>query len=134
MRALVVDYGIRRMGVALGSEGKLLFSKMIPVRSEKGALAELTRLVDEEGIDTLVFGLPLRLDGAERAEARDVRRFAGLVAEGKHLAVVFVDERLSSQEAESLLRGKGMSEREMRDQIDRTVAELLLEQYFREKG
>ena len=134
MKILAVDYGTKRLGVAMGADREMLFSKTLEVSSEEQAIEELTRLINQEEIGTLIFGLPLRLDGSEREEARGVRRFAARVAEGKHLPVVFVDERLSSEEARSILREQEVTEKEMRGKIDKIVAELLLEQYYRQRG
>ena len=134
MKILAVDYGTKRLGVAMGADREMLFSKTLEVSSEEQATEELTRLINQEEIGTLVFGLPLRLDGSEKEEARHVRQFAAQVTEGKHLPVVFIDERLSSEEARSILREQEVTEKEMRGKIDKIVAELLLEQYYRQRG
>lgn len=134
MIVMAVDYGTKRLGVALGADGALLFSKTITAPSSRGAIAALRELIDQELVETLVLGLPLRLDGSEREEAREVRRFATQLAAKKHLPVVFVDERLTSEEAQSILREQGLSGKDMRGKIDQQVAELLLAQYYRKRS
>ena len=134
MKVMAVDYGTKRLGVALGADREMLFSKTITAASTEQAVAVLREFIDRESVETLVFGLPIRLDGSERGEAKTVRRFARGVATGKRLPVVFVDERLTSEEAQSMLREQGLSEKEMRGKIDQKVAELLLAQYYRQRG
>lgn len=131
---MAVDFGTKRVGVAIGADGELLFSKTFDFSSQDHGFAELTRLMEQEEIGTLVFGLPLRMSGKEKEEARRVRRFAARLAEGRHIPVAFIDERLTTTEAQSILRERGLTDKEMRAQTDRVVAELLLGQYYRQRG
>lgn len=133
MNVLSVDYGTKRLGLAFGSDGRLSFSKTLTVTGDDDAVERLVQLARKEGIEVFILGLPLRLDGKEKQEAARVRDIAGRISKAARIPVVFIDERLTSKEAELLLREQGVAERELRSKVDALVAKLLLEQYYRER-
>jgi len=102
MRVLGVDFGLRRIGLALSDEGERLASPLRAVaiesvRQAPGAVAAAAREVEAEAI---VVGAPLGLEGEEeRPELRRVRRFAQALRRATGLPVHLIDESLSSREA-----------------------------------
>lgn len=100
-RVLAIDYGRRRLGLALSDEGRLLVRPLETlVRVNRQAdLARLRRIVREQEVKQLVVGLPLRLDGTAGDMAAEARAFAARVAKAVRLPVALVDERLTSWEA-----------------------------------
>lgn len=134
MKALSIDYGTRRIGVALGVDSLLVFSRTITVGSPHDAQEKLLDLVKREFVETIVVGLPLRLDGTEKSEAAHARSFALGISRQTGRPVVFIDERLTSVEAADILRKEGLAEPEIRQRVDAKTAELLLEQYWREQS
>ncbi len=133
MTALAIDLGTRHVGVALGSEGSVLWAKTLDVKGESESLSLLSQLIRKESIDTLIFGLPLRLDGSERGEAAKVRDFAKVLSQEVGRPIIFIDERLTTEEARGLLREQRVSQNEIGRHLDAAVAKLLLEQYYREQ-
>ncbi|MDA1118443.1 MAG: Holliday junction resolvase RuvX [Proteobacteria bacterium] len=118
---LAFDFGLKRIGVAVG-EPELGTAHPLPGIAAPG-FAAIEKLVKEWRPATLVVGLPV----AERGEhpmARRVQRFARQLEGRFRLPVAQVDERYTSVEAESLLRGT------RRKAIDSVAAQLILEQYF----
>lgn len=102
MRVMGVDLGERRIGIALSDRGGVLATPhLVVVRSgdERADLLRLARLVEEEGAETVVVGLPLSLGGkrgpAARAAAAEIEALSHLVA----VPVVAFDERLTTVEA-----------------------------------
>lgn len=134
MKVAAIDYGTKRIGLAVGEDGQLLFSKMLEIDPETQAIVTLSEVLDRESIGTIVIGLPRRLDGSEKEEAQRVRQFAGQLSKGRHIPVIFLDERLTSTEARQILLEEGVAEKDMRHLVDQKVAELLLAQHFRERG
>jgi putative Holliday junction resolvase len=100
-RVLAIDYGRRRLGLALSDEGRLLVRPLETlVRVNRQAdLARLRRIVRDERVAQLVVGLPLRLDGTAGDMAAEARAFAARVGKAVRLPVELVDERLTSWEA-----------------------------------
>lgn len=100
-RVLAIDYGRRRLGLALSDEGRLVARPIETVErvNRRADLARLRRIAREHGVAQLVVGLPLRLDGAAGEMATEAREFAARVAKALRLPVALVDERLTSWEA-----------------------------------
>ncbi len=118
---LAFDFGIKRIGVAVG-EAELGTAHPLAAIAAPG-FAAIEKLVQEWRPDALVVGLPVAERG-EHALAKRVRLFARQLAGRFHLPVETVDERYTSVEAESRLRGA------KRKSVDSVAAQLILEQYF----
>ena len=120
---LAFDFGLKRIGVAVG-EPELRTAHPLPAIAAPGFDA-ISRLITEWQPAQIVVGLPVAANG-EHPLAKRVERFARQLEGRFRLPVARVDERYSSVEAESRLRGvKNKS-------IDSVAAQLILEQYFDE--
>ena len=108
-RAMGLDVGERRVGVAIGDELDLISSPLTIVQRRDGDLAELRDLAIDKGVDRLVVGLPTGLSGREGPQAAVVRQFAAALGDavGPEIQVVFWDERLSTTVAERTLQESG---------------------------
>jgi len=120
---LGLDFGLKRIGVAVG-EPELRTAHPLPPIAAPG-FDSISKLITEWRPAELVIGLPVAANG-EHPMAKRVERFARQLEGRFHLPVARVDERYSSVEAESRLRGM------KRKSIDSVAAQLLLEQYFGE--
>jgi putative Holliday junction resolvase len=121
---LAFDFGLKRIGVAVG-EPETRTAHPLPAVS---GLPQIQKLVAEWRPGQLVVGLPV----AERGEhplAKRVERFARQLEGRTGLPVALVDERFSSVEAESRLKGRA---KEVKRAVDSVAAQLILEQYFSE--
>jgi putative holliday junction resolvase len=135
MRALGVDFGEKRIGVAVSDETGTLASPLPTVRRRQGkrpplrALEEIGRAY---GVEALVFGLPLELSGEESEWTGEVRRVAEALAGRLGVPVHFVDERMTSVRAERLVRSSGLprGRRERKDRVDAGAAALILQSWL----
>lgn len=118
---LAFDFGIKRIGVAVG-ETELRTAHPLPGIAAPG-FAAIEKLVAEWRPGMLVVGLPVA-EHREHPMARRVQRFARQLEGRFRLPVARVDERYTSVEAESLLRGR------KQQAVDSVAAQLILEQYF----
>ena len=137
MRHLAIDYGTRRVGLALSDEGGRFATpvEVLEVNAPEQALDPIARLVVGEHVAVVVVGLPLNMDGSEGSAARAVRAWAGALAARTSRPVVFVDERLSSFEAEQTLRsrkqaGERLTRRDKKQRLDALAAAQLLQAYL----
>jgi len=135
MRILGVDFGEVRIGLALSDETGTLASPLPTLRRRRGKrppLKALEELGREKGVEAVVFGLPLELDGSESDWTREVRRVGEDLGRRLQLPVHFLDERLTSVEAERRVRGSGLrrSEREKKERIDAEAATLILQRWL----
>jgi putative Holliday junction resolvase len=99
-----VDFGLRRLGIALSDEGATLATplRVLEIASVRDAPLAVAAVVSETGVDTVVVGVPLGLEGEERRrEVRRVERFAHALRQASGADVFLVDESLTSREAEA---------------------------------
>src|SRR5690606_11324396 len=98
-------------------------------------LDRLIEVVRERSVATLVCGLPLRMDGTEGTAAAKVRAFMGRVEKRlPSIPIVFVDERLSTTDAQSRLHAAGRTIRNSRPIIDQAAATIILQDYLDQEG
>jgi len=121
---LAFDFGLRRIGVAVG-EPELRSAHPLAAVSR---FDEIQSLISEWKPAALVVGKPTSAQGEPHAMTRQAEQFARRLERRFKLPVARVDERFSSVEAESRLRGT----RAKKSEIDSVAAQLLLEQYFDE--
>lgn len=129
MRYLGLDLGRARIGLALADDvlGTARPLETLERRGEAADLARLRQVVEAWEVSRLVVGLPLNMDGTEGGSARLARTFAAHLAEALALPVELFDERLSTFEAETRLRERGLSAREQRSVIDAEAAAVILQ-------
>ena len=119
---LAFDFGLKRIGVAVG-EAELGTAHPLPAVS---AFSQIQKLVEEWKPASLVVGLPTSAQGEPHAMTRQAEDFARRLERRFKLPVARVDERYTSVEAESRLRGL------KKKAVDSVAAQLILEQYFDE--
>lgn len=132
MRYLALDLGDRRIGVAISDQiGMLARPLEVMARTSRAAdYAHIAELVQEHGIDLVVVGLPLNMDGSEGSRAAWARDYGAELAETVGVPVALWDERLSTEEAEEILRAQGKRPREHQDWIDAIAAAVILQSYL----
>jgi putative Holliday junction resolvase len=132
---LGVDAGERRVGVALSDELRLLASPVTVLDRRRGlapVLDALADLVRREGATQVVVGLPLNADGSEGPQARRAHDFARVAEHVIGLPVQMWDERMSTREAEEIVRAQGRNLRRVRQQgkLDAVAAAAILQDYL----
>lgn len=132
MRALGIDVGTRRVGVAVSDPTGTIAQGLtvLPRTSWTAVLARVRALVAELGVERVVVGLPLRMDGSEGPAAAQARAFAGRLRAELQVPVVMQDERLSTAEAERTMISGDASRRHRRERRDAVAAALILQQYL----
>ena len=137
MRTLAIDYGTRRVGLALSdSEGRFATPiDVLHVNTAEEAVPEILELIRREDVRKLVVGLPLNMDDTVGPGARDAAKFGRRVADAASVPLVLVDERLSSFQAEQGLidrkRGGEKLTRQMKkNRLDAIAAAGFLQDYL----
>lgn len=138
MRVVAFDVGDRRIGVAV-SDATLTLARPVRVLQATSletdavqlAAAEITRLATEEdGVSTIVVGLPRRLDGSATDMTARVGTFATALGSITRLPIVLQDERLTSREAESRLAATDKDWRSRKRRLDAAAAAIILQDYL----
>jgi len=140
-RVAGLDVGNRRIGVAVSDVTGTL-ARPLAVLQTSGlegdaidrAVAELARLAaEEDGLASLVVGLPRRLDGSPNDMTPRVQAFAAALGARIGVPVILQDERLTSREAESRLALREKDWRARKKQIDAAAAAIILQDYLDEQ-
>lgn len=133
MRALGVDWGTARIGLATSDPGGILASPydvIEGVRDLPGVRRRLAQVVSEEEVEVVVVGWPLSLDGTRGRAALAVEEQAAALAEVLPVPVVLHDERLTTVTAHRLLAEQGIDSRARRRVVDRAAAAVLLQTWL----
>ena len=130
-RILGLDYGDRRIGLALSDPSKMIASpfKFIINIGDGEVLDYLKILIAEEDIEAIVVGLPIGMKGQETKQTTKVREFAELLS-SLTIPISFEDERLSSISAEKSMIQQKIKTGHNKGIIDQRAAAILLQQYL----
>ncbi|MGM3307915.1 Holliday junction resolvase RuvX [Anabaena sp. WFMT] len=130
--ALGLDVGSKRIGLA-GCDGTGLIATGIMTierRSFKEDVEQIQQIVNERQVQLLVIGLPYSMDGSLGFQARHVQKFAKRLADSLQLPMEYMDERLTSYQAEQLIIAENRSPSRNKGLIDRKAAALILQQWL----
>jgi putative Holliday junction resolvase len=131
-RILAVDLGKKRMGLAL-SDPLGVTAQGLPTLERTNIrqdIAALQRLAGEHEVGLILMGYPLHLSGREGRQAEYTREFAARLGERTGLEVRLWDERLTTVEAQRVLRASGASIEKRARAVDKVAAQILLESYL----
>jgi putative Holliday junction resolvase len=134
MRIVGIDFGLKRIGVAISNS---LLSFAMPlgrvdrVKDDKKTVENILELLkDYKDISKIVIGLPLHLSGNESEMSSEVRKFAAFLEAQTKIPVEFIDERLTSKNADTLLKEMDMNRKKREKHIDTLSATLILQTYL----
>ena len=129
---LAFDFGLKRIGVAVGDMETRLAHALTSIDAghKEARFAAIAKLVADWHPVRLVIGLPLSMVGDEHELSARSRRFANHLRERFGLPADLVDERLTSVDAEGLLRQTGLNWRQRKARLDAAAAQVILQSYF----
>jgi putative holliday junction resolvase len=134
-RVLGIDYGERRVGIAISDPSATIaqpLTVLIRRPGKRPPVQAVADLVATHAVQHIVVGLPLTLEGEESDWSREVRDFGDRLAARTGAGVSFADERLTSVAAERAVRSIGLKkrERERKTRVDAAAAALILQAYL----
>ncbi|MDH4097493.1 MAG: Holliday junction resolvase RuvX [Nitrospira sp.] len=131
-RILALDYGTKRIGVALSDELGWTAQPLetFERRTLDRDIAHIATLVASHSVERVVLGLPLQLDGREGPAVQAMRVFIVKLEAGLPVPVVLWDERMTTKAAEDLLIAADVSRKKRKGVIDRIAAAILLQSYL----
>ena len=131
-RVLGLDVGARRIGVAVSDPLGLTAQGLETLhrKNKKHDFSYLHRVIRDYDVKEIVVGLPLRMSGTEGAQAEKIQVFADDLRKHFKLPVHLWDERLTSAEANRLLRETEMSIEKRGQAVDRMAAILILQSWM----
>lgn len=131
-RILAIDYGRRRVGVAISDPTGTIATGLetLVVKSLADAVERIASLRSEWEYESIIVGLPLKTSGEPGPMAEEVRTFVEQLKDACGVPVRTIDERFSSTEATRILHQTGKRIKGNKGDVDRLAAELILRQYL----
>jgi len=135
-RILAIDYGSRRMGLAVSDALGITAQGLetLQRKNNRADFGRLERTIREYQVREIVLGNPLRMSGQEGAQSQKVAEFAEQLRQKFKLPVQLWDERLTSAEANRLLREAEVSTQKRAQAVDRMAAVLILQSFMQARS
>jgi putative Holliday junction resolvase len=132
MRTLSVDYGERRIGLALSDPTGLVASalKVISRNDDAQVIDEIAQVVREYEVEHIVVGLPITMKGEAGSKAQIVQAFADTLEKNVSVPVELFDERLTTVSAQRVLIEADVSRKRRKTVVDAVAATILLQHYL----
>src|SRR4026208_1323587 len=131
-RILALDYGTKRIGVALSDELGWTAQPLETLnrRTLDRDIAHIVSLVGMHEVGRVLLGFPIQLDGREGPVVQAMREFHARLEQGVTVPVILWDERLTTKAAEDLLIAADVSRKKRKGVVDRIAASILLQSYL----
>jgi putative Holliday junction resolvase len=134
-RVMAVDYGTKRIGIAVSDELRMLASARGIIQSGPNAIAQILAAASRDGVRTILIGIPRTLSNTDSDMTRQVRQFAAKLrdqASAMGIDVVDRDERLTSVMANDYIAQSGLSKRRREEKSlrDEEAARIVLQEYL----
>ena len=132
MRKMCLDYGDVRIGIAMSdpmgiiANGYETYTRI----DEETDLKHIEKLIKDNGVDTIVLGLPINMDGTEGNRVEVTKDFGKKLGALTSTKIVYMDERLSSVSAEKLLIQADVRRDKRKQVIDKLAATIILQNYL----
>jgi putative Holliday junction resolvase len=136
MRTLAIDYGTKRIGLALSDPTGTLARPLafLPTKGDAKLAREIAALAQKEQVALILLGLPRHMNGSLGESAALVQAFAAILGKATTLPIKLIDERLSTVQASRQLQESGRDARAQRGRIDSEAAAVLLQGYLDMQG
>ncbi len=134
MRIASIDFGLKRLGLAITDESQIIATPLPNVeaaRQSEETVARLLKVLEEYEIEQLVIGNPLHLSGRSSLLSDEVQHFAELLRKHVDFPVILWDERLSTKEAERTLAP--LNRKKRAKLVDSVAAVLILQSFLETK-
>ena len=134
MKILSIDYGEKRIGLAISDENEKLASRFLTLenRSQKKSIAEIKKIILEKNIQKIIIGIPIGLKG-ESEQTRNIKEFSAKLSENIEIPIREVNEVFTSKMAEENLLQAGVKSRDIKEITDQEAARIILQDYLNRK-
>jgi len=132
VRILAIDYGTRRIGIALSDELKVIAQPLefIPAEPPAGVVKRLHELLREKEVELILVGMPRNMDGTYGPAAQKTQEFVETLRSAMSVPIKTWDERLTSAQANRALIAGGVRRDKRKQKVDQTAAAILLQSYL----
>jgi putative holliday junction resolvase len=136
-KIIALDYGLARIGVAISDTSKIIASPYKTIKAEKNSSLTAQKLIDEINtleIETIIIGLPYKLNGTVGTQGDEVRNFIKLLKKLTSIPIIEWDERLTSVQADRSMREGKMKRKKRDSKVDEIAALIILQSYLDTQG
>ena len=135
MRIIGLDYGTKTVGVALSDENEIIASPHTTIERKhptklRQTYAQIEDIIREYGVELIVVGYPKNMNNTEGERVAATKSFAEDLERRTGLSVVFVDERLTTMQADRILDATGVALSARKEHIDNMAAAIILQNYL----
>ena len=129
-RIAAIDYGKRRIGIALSDKNRKIALPLAMVEGGKKAVQNIRNSLPVKEVDLILLGLPLEMSGKKGEMSKIVEEFAKILQNALNISVQLIDERLTSKEADRKLKELPLTGKNRTDKLDMVAACILLQTYL----
>ncbi|MFQ5866444.1 MAG: Holliday junction resolvase RuvX [bacterium] len=132
MKILGIDYGEKRIGVALSDPSNMVARslKVLKRNGTRSWLGDIKAIVGQNKIEKIVIGLPRNMNGSLGGKGKEVLAFVKVLEKVIRVPIVTWDERLTTVSAEKVLRQARLSRKKRKDSLDKVSACIILQNYL----
>lgn len=135
MRIIGLDYGTKTVGVALSDESQIIASPHITIERKhptklRQTYAAIEDIIREYEVGLIVLGLPKNMNNTEGERVEDTKAFGENLERRSGIKVVYVDERLTTAQADRILDATGVPLSGRKEHIDKMAAAIILQTYL----
>ena len=136
MRALAIDHGTKRMGIAISDPSGMIALPLefIPAEPFAPFLERLKELIVEKEVDMILVGMPRNMDGSYGPAAAKVQEFVAVLKETIAIPIKTWDERLTSAKANRMLVQADVRRKDRKEKVDKAAATILLQSFLDSRG
>ena len=130
-RLLAIDYGARRVGLALSDPLKMIASPYRTIINKNNTILieEIERIIAAEDVELTIMGLPLGMAGQKTEQTKKVEKFVDKLTD-RGIIIKYEDERWSSVAAKRSMKEQNIKSGYNKDLVDQTAAAIFLQQYL----
>ena len=135
MTILGLDIGEKRTGVAISNNVSSICTPLEYINSNNNFLEQISKIISEKNIDTIIIGLPKLLSGKEGKRAKISRKISKEIqSEYNSIKVILWDERLTTEQAFKSMKSAGMKIKNIKSKLNSVSAIIILESYLQNQN
>src|SRR3989344_5341927 len=132
-RIAAIDYGLKRIGIALSDPTRKIALPLTTVEGGKKAIQNIAKALPLKDVELILIGLPLLMSGQKGEMAGKVEEFARLLEDALHIPILLCNEGRSNKGAESSIKELSLNRKQRTEKLDMVAATLLLQSYLDQK-
>lgn len=129
-KILGLDWGQKRIGVAISDSEKLMAFPKTSIQNNNEAIKKIGEICKKENVNLIVLGYPYNLEGEQNDSTVAVEKFAKRLNEELNIDIDFIDERLTSVQSDSIITSINIKKEDRKKETDIIAASLILKNYL----